>query len=283
MTDGDDKVRARYREIGSEEPPAAIDAAILDAARREAAKPARRSWAVPASIAAVMVLALGLTLRMQQEQPGLEIPDAPSAQEKATPPEKEKPAAESFRSPGFREAIPAPRATPPTADAVGKLQSRETAPRLEKKQLKREDAPASQSAPSEPKPPVAFPATPGASPDELQRNDERPATPAPPARNSAADRAAPAPAAPAQAPAAAPATSLSAPRAKSAAEPAAGALAPEAASRAQTETPERVLERIAELRRAGRNAEADEALERFRREHPGYRIPDAMWEQVKPR
>ena len=46
---------------------------------------------------------------------------------------------------------------------------------------------------------------------------------------------------------------------------------------------ERELERIAKLRREGKNPEADEALEKFRRENPGYRIPDAVWEQVKPR
>ena len=43
------------------------------------------------------------------------------------------------------------------------------------------------------------------------------------------------------------------------------------------------LERIAALRVQGRDAEADKALDEFRRTHPGYRIPDAMWERVKPR
>ena len=46
---------------------------------------------------------------------------------------------------------------------------------------------------------------------------------------------------------------------------------------------ERELERIAALRAQGRDAEADKALEEFRRAHPGYRIADAMWERVKPR
>jgi hypothetical protein len=45
----------------------------------------------------------------------------------------------------------------------------------------------------------------------------------------------------------------------------------------------RELERIAQLRRDGKQAEADEALAKFRREHPDYRIPDPLWEQVKPR
>jgi hypothetical protein len=46
---------------------------------------------------------------------------------------------------------------------------------------------------------------------------------------------------------------------------------------------ERELERIAKLRVDGRDAEADKALEQFRRDHPGYRIAEAMWERVKPR
>jgi hypothetical protein len=46
---------------------------------------------------------------------------------------------------------------------------------------------------------------------------------------------------------------------------------------------ERELERIATLRREGKHAEADEALAKFRRENPDYRIPEATWEQVKPR
>ena len=46
---------------------------------------------------------------------------------------------------------------------------------------------------------------------------------------------------------------------------------------------QRELERIARLRAEGRDAEADKALEEFRRKHPDYRIPSAMWERVKPR
>jgi hypothetical protein len=46
---------------------------------------------------------------------------------------------------------------------------------------------------------------------------------------------------------------------------------------------ERELERIATLRRENKHVEADEALAKFRRENPDYRIPEAIWEQVKPR
>ena len=43
------------------------------------------------------------------------------------------------------------------------------------------------------------------------------------------------------------------------------------------------LERIARLRAEGRHADADKALEAFRRANPDYRIAEAMWERVRPR
>lgn len=60
----DVRVSERYRALGREEPPRALDAAILAAARRR-----RWRWAVPVSIAAVIVLAVGVTLRVQLEEP----------------------------------------------------------------------------------------------------------------------------------------------------------------------------------------------------------------------
>ncbi|MGQ0545488.1 MAG: hypothetical protein ACT4P3_09175 [Betaproteobacteria bacterium] len=64
--------------------------------------------------------------------------------------------------------------------------------------------------------------------------------------------------------------------------PMAGARAPEAARadslfRKQTaeEPPEKWLERIAELRKAGKHEEADKALEEFRKRYPDYKVPEA--------
>src|SRR6187549_1582150 len=71
MTDFDDGLKKRYRELEAPEPPAALDQAILAASRRAVA-PRRVSWAMPVSAAAVLVLAVGVTLRMQQEKPGIE-------------------------------------------------------------------------------------------------------------------------------------------------------------------------------------------------------------------
>ena len=53
--------------------------------------------------------------------------------------------------------------------------------------------------------------------------------------------------------------------------------------RAAPATPEAALDRIAELRAAGRDDEADRALEDFRRAWPEYRLSDAQWEKVRRR
>src|SRR4029079_15156893 len=92
MTDGDDKLTRRYRELPAQEPPAALDAAIRDAAHRAVApRRGAQRWAVPVSLAAVLVLAAGITLRMQQEQPGIQtsVPlsdTLPRAKKEAAPP-----------------------------------------------------------------------------------------------------------------------------------------------------------------------------------------------------
>jgi hypothetical protein len=57
------RVSERYRALGREQPPPELDAAILAASRRR-----RSRWVVPVSIAAVVVLAVGVTLRVQIEE-----------------------------------------------------------------------------------------------------------------------------------------------------------------------------------------------------------------------
>lgn len=96
--DRDPKLAQRYRELGAEEPPRALDEAILAAARRQA-RPWTRRWAVPLSLAAVVVLSVTVTLRMQHEQPGIEAPTvakeaAPAAALPAKPAAPEPEAAE---------------------------------------------------------------------------------------------------------------------------------------------------------------------------------------------
>jgi hypothetical protein len=114
--DIDDKVSAAYRALGSEEPPGALDQAILAAARRRASR-----WGVPLSIAAVLVLAVGVTLRVQQEKPGVE-PVALAPQVMETPRPMAAPRAalerEVAKSGARSSAAEAPRSAPAAADAV---------------------------------------------------------------------------------------------------------------------------------------------------------------------
>ena len=170
----DERVSGAYRALGREEPPPELDAAIRAAARRP-----RRRWAVPVSIAAVMMLAVGVTLRVQLE---------------ARPEDRSV-----ALSPRVLKAPEPARAPPPT---------------------------------------VAL--------------SERAADPAP--RQEVRGRIAPA----------APAATA----AKLAGKPA---------------SPEEWLERIAELRSAGKDREADESLAEFRRIHPGYAIPEAMRARIERR
>jgi hypothetical protein len=61
---------------------------------------------------------------------------------------------------------------------------------------------------------------------------------------------------------------------------------PEARTRAfasKIESPQEWLERIAQLREAHRDEEADRAMEEFRRRYPEYQIPEAMLERLKKR
>lgn len=170
----DDKVRERYRALGREEPPAELDARILEASRRAAGRPGRRRWVLPVSIAAVIVLSVSVALEVERERSDL-------AQQPGGP-------AESGNA-----ASPAPA-------APAKLMQ---APIPERKL---EKAPARSSARS--------------------------------ARPS---------------------------------------------GQSIESSPEQWLARIAELRRAGRNDEADKQFTEFRRRFPDYRIPPAMQKEVEPR
>ena len=77
----DSRLTAMYRAAGEDAPPAALDAAILAAARREAGARPRpagyafgSSWRVPVSIAAVLVLSVSLVTLMREEAPELTQP-----------------------------------------------------------------------------------------------------------------------------------------------------------------------------------------------------------------
>ncbi len=268
MTDSDDKLLQRYRALPREEPPRALDDTILAASRRAVARPsASRRWAGPLSIAAVLVLAFGVTLEMQREEPGLAyketakpvpatapvVPAAPTASTDPLASESarvaEKPAAVEMR-----RTSPPPRQLPPA---------------------KKEAAPLAKEAD---RPPDAFATLP-------PQAQSMPAAPQFAPMEKARDaNVAPLPAASPPASAA-----MAAPRAKAMANPLGAKAEMADAAQAPVRTlaepmePERELERIAKLRDEGRNAEADKAIEEFKRKFPAFRIPDAMWSRVKPR
>lgn len=266
MTDErDPKLSQAYRELGREEPPRALDDAILAAARRaEPTHPApllspgvgpavRRSWYFPVAAAAVIMLSVGVVMHLQLEQPGID--GIQVAAEKAPP--APAPVAEASKP------APQPEAPKPEDTMIAK------APAAAKREAARSQ-PAMEEVPK-----LSGSEASGASAGSL--------APAPPAvASSPAPSAAPAPA-PARKP-------MAMQRAEEGMRDRADSaerqvLSEATAKRSQDagETPEKWLERIAELRRAGRHDEADKALAEFRQRHPGYRIPEAMLERVERR
>ena len=274
MNETGDKLDAAYRALRREEPGAALDAAILAASRRAVAKPtAARRWAAPISIAAVLVLAFGVTLRMQLEKPGVESPDVysspPAAAAVPAAPERAQGAAEP--APSKNEAD-----TGSQRGARAKAEKKIIVPAA-KPDVAPVPQPKLQAAPAQPQ---------ALEENVRQRRDESRVEDSKEMLQKQKDRDVQAfPAAPAAPPAstAAPAAegrmkreAFAAPRAPAAAGIAADAQAP-------MDEATRELEAIAKLRVERRQEEADKALAEFRRKRPDYRIPEAMWERVKPR
>jgi hypothetical protein len=259
----DDRVSAAYRELPGEGPPPALDAAIQAAARRAVgARPGgARRWQVPVSIAAVLALAIGVSLQVERENPvvvdGTPVPSGSA--EYPVPqaaPEDLEPAPREEARPLQKRAAPMPEAKRVAPEA----------PRVE--------APPPSRAEPRPSPPAAeslavpMPASPPTA--------AAPATFAPAPSNVAAPPATAGAAATADAVRAAPQPAM---RAKK--EFAREAATQEKAKAGALETPERRLERIADLRAKGLHDEADRALAEFRRAYPDYRIGEELLRRVQ--
>ena len=310
MTDSDDKLSRLYREAAREEPSSELDASILAASRRAvSARPGRSNWMVPASIAAVLMLGIGVSLRMQTEKPGIEtsLPEPPARPPAAIAepaPAKRQDAEPKPAEPATEAGTAKPRARaaevakPLAKEGVvpeSKVLARNQAASEEKERAAGGGAARKDGAQPEPfsDAPIAMQAPVPVSPPSVALS-----VPAAPATTPSAPAAAPAAAAPAPAPAAraesttapmaaaAPPMQSVAPRAKReafAADSAARESRAPGVTVAADPDPARELERIARLRESGRNEEADRALAEFRRRHPGYKISEPMWERVKPR
>jgi hypothetical protein len=118
----DDDISRRYRELAREEPPRHVDDAIRAAARRAVhTRPAplvvptgRQRWYFPLAAAAIIVLAVAVTMHVEREQPGEEIVSAqgtPAEEVKAEKPQsapqpERRRKTESADSRGLRDAAP---------------------------------------------------------------------------------------------------------------------------------------------------------------------------------
>jgi phage protein D len=218
MTDDDAKVSARYRELAREEPPRHVDDAILAAARRAtASRPAplvapsgRRRWYVPVAAAAIIVLAVAVTVHVERQQPDFEV-----AEQQAAP--VQTPVTE-----------PAPKRDP---SAPADLQK-------------------SQTSSSQPAAPAPKSAEPLAGLRESQRSDTAPsaAQARPEARAMRSERG-----------------------------------AEQKSIGLAAASPEQWLQGIVDLKRQGRDEEAEKQLGDFRKRYPDYRIPEAIAEKFEKR
>jgi len=251
--DGD--ISRRYRELAREEPPHPLDDAILAAARRAVhTRPAplvvptgRQRWYFPLAAAAIIVLAVAVTVQVERQQPSEEIVTAPAAPAASPPAPREL----------MREEAQAEKAKPET---------RQPAPQPERRR-KTESADSRELRDAAPPPaPIAVPPAPPPVATQDAINAQRSASGA--FMGSAEN----APQASAEAAARAESARTQGPRQSSA-----------LAKLAEAPLPEQWLQGIADLRRQGRHEEADQALAEFRKRYPSYKIPEAMLEKVEKR
>jgi len=118
----DPKVSQRYRELGAEEPSRELDQRILAASRRSIAR--RGRWYGPVAVAAVLMLAVAVTVQVERQKPVEMVSSAPPAPRKdavaAPPAEAAKPSAQEKKQFTLEP--------PPTAPAPARREMEEQRP-----------------------------------------------------------------------------------------------------------------------------------------------------------
>lgn len=237
MSEIDPKLSRLYREASTEGPPSAVDAAILAAARKQAAPPERRtraswlSWMAPASAIATLVVGVSIAFLVDREQP------------------------ETSRDTKIRPIAPRPQSAPPAS--AGESAPAKPAPAAAAKtEAPAAAVPAQVPVLATPAAPAAqaFPAEGREKASESKLSVPKAATEANVARDAAVGAmGASAPAAPA----------------------AAGRLAPLRQQAAQR-SPQAWLDEIGRLKREGRDQEAAAQLAEFRKAYPAYSVPESL-------
>lgn len=250
-----------YAARSRDEPPVSLDDAIRAAVRREVrAKPrafqaALGGWRVPISIAAILIVSVTVVMLMREERG--ELPQVAPREENASgalhqqtvrPALRDSAEESRPQQPENRAPKPLPegqRTTPASPGAQSALPSQSAALERMKDSGAASGSGALEAAPSAPK------ASPGAAPVPGEASGMRPDF-----KPSAASRP---PLREAESPRDQPATSV-------AGSPWSGL---------DAEPPEKWLERIEQLRRAGRTADAEEMLAEYRRRFPSRPLPPA--------
>lgn len=284
MTTDDDKVSKRYRELPREEPPRHVDDAILAASRRAVhTRPAplvvpsgRQRWYFPLAAAAIIVLAVAVTVHMEREQPAEEMVSS-NAVTAAAPAREADSAPRAAEAPAANQSAPAAAPSAPATASAGARRFELGDQAVNEERAKREAAPSR----TEPQPRLDLRVPP---PLDLQKSQEIAAAAPPPSRDELARQSAAGALSsrvePTQPQAA------QAPQSKAAASRVQSVIsekstsAPKLAASAM-QSPEQWLQGIADLRWQGYHDEADRQLAEFRKRYADYRIPEGILRKVE--